>query len=43
MEQAITYGDFKGGISDSYSLGAVNQFQDCVQVDFQSEPNGLKL
>lgn len=43
MEKAIVYDDFKGGIADSYALGAKGQFQDCVNVDFQSEPNGLKL
>lgn len=43
MLKSILFDDFKGGIADSYALGAKGQFQDAVNVDFQSEPNGLKI
>lgn len=43
QEIVWNWNNFRGGLSDNPYLGQEGQFQDGINIDVQTEPNGFKL
>lgn len=43
MKQVWNWNNFKGGLSDNPYIWQTGQFQDWLNIDVQTEPNGFKL